>query len=826
MISKKSVSGSDIKSQPIAYKEITQYRIGTPQGVPYFRKKTLGLDKKGKYVNDLYGELIKTMPSLPNEFPKTVILNIGVGRGKTTAIYEFIEYLYKETDHVIIMASPFKALVEKDYTELTNGDPALRRKSIPMSDVVHYQEVRDVEEEFRNGKITIRSKEKSIKKLAQKRIHIISVNSLMGNPGDKHFYSSGAIKYYLQCIRDYIADDRKGRSAYMFFDELHESVHNFSNIYLFNLFKWDHLLTNLYISSATFTESSLEVVTYLTWLSRSFVTLLELPRSKYPKDKQSRLHLVFVNGYFQSNNYEGISAIEDIIQNESYELFHILSYSKSLIESMAKESFYKAYNPNICIAGQNNSFQPGRVNMGTNFKTGVNIPKGEPLFVILPPNYTSIDRNPHYGIFTDGEPAIIQALARARADSDVYVFIPLIDSLIDDNGHTKSFLSKHSIDNQILSGNIELPLPRHEELYKLITAYERLYGEVRKEIDEYVEEVNKAAWFPEANPIYPNQTDKRPPINVIRKYFDHFGTYIRPVVHPMSASEFILKEGQEFLIFSYLSIGKKIYPYVLWAALNDQFTNCTLKSIYKYYRPTAKLTINSKGNYVKDIIDFLDKETDLDINLLKKEKAFDAYLKIKELLEKKNIEKGGRKKELKISMDQTDLDFKTLISNATFWKCILGASIEHCSTSIKISLKDVEDYYMNQRILQSQSNKSNELMNAYSAIMRSTNDFINKNGSSNPIMRSKYSNNKSGYPKRKDLTRLLNAMKVVAKEDELFKMPAFSRFSNKNNESQAYRFFTKHILELGNKLGKKGVKGMCPVKHVKYNQETINRNMF
>ncbi len=53
----------------------------------------------------------------------------------------------------------------------------------------------------------------------------------------------------------------------------------------------------------------------------------------------------------------------------------------------------------------------------------------------------------------------------------------------------------------------------------------------------------------------------------------------RPKIQFPEESTFILEKGQEYLKYKSFKSGKFITPYVVWAALHDQYINCTLDKI-------------------------------------------------------------------------------------------------------------------------------------------------------------------------------------------------------------------------------------------------------
>ena len=64
----------------------------------------------------LSGEKLKAEAATSEKV--TVVIDLPVGKGKTTGSYDLIAEYAKDTNMVILVASPFRKLVEKDYNAL------------------------------------------------------------------------------------------------------------------------------------------------------------------------------------------------------------------------------------------------------------------------------------------------------------------------------------------------------------------------------------------------------------------------------------------------------------------------------------------------------------------------------------------------------------------------------------------------------------------------------------------------------------------------------------------------------------------------------------
>ena len=156
-----------------------------------------------------------------------------------------------------------------------------------------------------------------------------------------------------------------------------------------------------------------------------------------------------------------------------------MSYSKRNSEFL--ELKLKCNTPkNLCVRSDdpkkdNNPFDSLKCNIGTTFKTGIDIPDGDDLIIVLPSD------SKHLGIFSSGSIAVQQALARARKNSNVYVIIPELKETVKD-GKVNQLLSK-----------IKLEVPKRgldyndpdDDLEAICEYYVDRYSETIKQLPNY-----------------------------------------------------------------------------------------------------------------------------------------------------------------------------------------------------------------------------------------------------------------------------------------------------------------------------------------------------
>ncbi len=340
---------------PIEFKQIN------PEDFPDFNttEKIIISPNEDGYIKDSLKKHIELSDK------NTVVINAGVGQGKTTAIIDIVKQYYDTTDYIIFIASPFVSLVEQYYKDVLEQD-------ISEANVFRYETLGN--EELTN--------------FWRKRIHIVTANCLLGNPGEDAFINSSIKRYYLNRLVRYC--ERNNKKVVFIYDEIHDAVHNFKEKYIFNLWKWRNVILKNYIISATYNEASKVVIEYLAELTDNKIQIIESERTRFP-EKQSELFLHYNNEHFY--RYD-----DPLITNLIKELVFlgkdvdILSYSKSLAENIIENKtsgigheLYKKYDKiNNCtsefILNQRrdrevpqNRYNPAMCNVGTNFKTGVSI---------------------------------------------------------------------------------------------------------------------------------------------------------------------------------------------------------------------------------------------------------------------------------------------------------------------------------------------------------------------------------------------------------------------------------------------------------------------
>jgi hypothetical protein len=456
---------------------------------------------------------------------ETVVLNIPTGRGKTTICYELIKK-YASKNYMVVVCSPFTKLVEKDFAELSKFDGLKVRNYMQLDELPH--------EDLEGLPAFVDAGD----------IHIMTVNCLLKNPGEDRFEQSALKHNYLRLIQS--RSRRLNKKIVLFIDEIHESVHNFKNELLPAIFEWHGLIEKCFIASATFTEATIPIVKCIALLTEKRIHVLEADRTK--DHKQASLHLHILQDSYSSGYLIPLTELKDIIAKNKNRPIHILAGYKSIVNTLTNKKLpadISTYNEdiiksvrglkmNILTSDTDDVFDELKNNIGTNFKTGVNITNSSALYIILIPPIKSIENQ--YGIFSDGIPSISQALARVRNGGDIHVFMLSPECMIEE---TASHTAKERA--------TALNMPSVNR-YQFNDAYNKImeaYEGGKKKIQAGIEALRVV------NPEYKYST----------------------------LDEFIVNKGQSLITKNFESFGKSLAPYILWAASNNQFCNATLTSI-------------------------------------------------------------------------------------------------------------------------------------------------------------------------------------------------------------------------------------------------------
>ncbi|MGO4912548.1 DEAD/DEAH box helicase [Leeuwenhoekiella sp. W20_SRS_FM14] len=497
----------------------------------------------------------------------TVIVNAAVGQGKTTAIINVLKRLYEdEQDFLIFVASPFVSLVEQYFNEITD-------RGIAETDIFRYENIG------------------SGLPFLDKKVHIITVNGLLGNPGSDSLINSASKRKYLNKLSREC--QRVGRKVVIIMDEIHDAIHNFKEEYIFNLWKWQPVLHKNIILSATYNEASKVVIEYLAELTDDRIQIIESKRTRIPNNL-SDLHLHYNPAlYYKYNNLEITDVVRELIDRSKD--VDILCFSKKLADDIIDnrddgigEVLYTKYNViNRCTSNTylrnsdddllTNRFDNTKCNVGTNFKTGVSIKKRDHAFlIILPPKGSKNGFQTANGIFSNGINSIIQALARQRKrGGEIHIILPPPEKF---NYSTLPFDG--------------------DKKEKFIEFYDEVkdFIEVRKPVN-YIP-YSRHSFL--VNDFYENKLREnvRNQITLVNQQ-DRSN---RPRLEFPAFKSFMLENGENYLANNIKFLGKDLSSFVTYCAATNQFVNCNLTAY------TAKASLIFPEGSIQNTLEYLFEE--------------------------------------------------------------------------------------------------------------------------------------------------------------------------------------------------------------------------
>ncbi len=588
------------------YKQIPVH----PTRIPIEFKRLSPKDFSPDYivVNNTIGELEpdesgyignSLMEKISLEEKNTVIINTGVGTGKSTACINIAKSYLEQYDnngkpkYVVVFVAPFISLINQYHKKLVEA-------GIEPRIIFNY----------------LRLNTGNIKIAANAKVHLITINTLIGNYGDDSFFQSRDRRSYVDEIITQC--EKKGKKVVFIFDEIHDSIQNFQQRFIFNLWKWKYVVHKSFVLSATFTESSKVVIKYLADLTDDKIQLLESKRVKQ-KEGLSNLHLCFLNNFSYSAEDEEIASFIETELDKGKKV-HILTFSEKLANEIATPKKQKGAATkhsllgklllnntpgiNLCTSKTKASFNENKCNVGTTFKTGISMEGGNiSLFIIAPPKSSYPDK--YFGIFSDGTTPIIQAVARLRNgdNNDIFIITPSPSLLI------KNPTNYSGVDNYLTRVS-RIPSLRNVKIQNRREDYystEEQFGILNKYMSATLTIARKGIENHNHQTVFIKNRSKT-----------------KPRLDFPTLDEFIITDGDRFLASEYSIYGANPAAYIVWASYNNQFVNCTLKSIYEEEPLTLK-----EGEIVNKLIEIFKEKYEHPRNIddVSEKELFDSFYK-------------------------------------------------------------------------------------------------------------------------------------------------------------------------------------------------------
>jgi nitrogen regulatory protein PII len=536
----KQINPDDFDSQ---YYEVNPKHIITPNEAGYISNQIIDL------IKESYDE------------KNTVVINAGVGQGKSYSVIEMIKGYASIDEYVIILAVPYNSLIKQyveDITKETSTENISESKVFSMLDIesLNFAESSENNELMNYGYVNDSEIIRQFK-VSNYKVHIMSINSLLSNSGENILFQAGKKTKYFNQLNTYCFENKK--KVIVFFDEIHDGIHNFKEEYLYSFWKYQGLVHKIFVVSATFNEASKEVIKYLSEFTDHKIQLIESERKIF-LEKQSRLHLVMHSGGAYSNNPNLSKILKYLVDTQAD--FDVVVYSKQQIKKIFQQdsevlkilSEHKK-TINFCYADvfdgvkANKNYDSSHCNIGTNFTTGVNISQENHTLIIFIPIRLDLEFINNRGVFSSCPNSIIQALARQRKVGDIYIIMPPplginADSLPYDETINESIVNIFKNYKEFSSDEVE-----YTDINKQSILLEKTYKKLKTLL-------NKA----EAN------------ITSIERQG------MNRLIYP-TKEIFVMEKGEKHLTDNFF--GGDLSTYVFWASITNQFQNCRLTSIIR-----------------------------------------------------------------------------------------------------------------------------------------------------------------------------------------------------------------------------------------------------
>lgn len=496
----------------------------------------------------------------------TTVINAGVGQGKTTAIMEVVKEFADSKDYIVVIAVPFKSLIEQYQEDCVKNDIS-KHRIFNQLEIAKYFDKKEEKPEWGS----LYNEEEVINKFNIRNfdVHILTVNALLGNSVESLFQAREKTEYFNRLLGYCEKTDKK---LVLVFDEIHASIHNFKEEFIYKLWNYHGLVHKNYIVSATYNEASKEVIKYLSEFTENTIKIIESKRLPV-KERQSEL---FLNFYID-RNIEKDEALFELIKEllDSNKKFDILVYSKKLVQNLTSSKnrigqlfisreadINKSINDPFSDDDESIGYDKEKINIGTKFSTGISIKHQEHTLIVIFPKDLNIEFINNKGIFTMGSNSVIQALARQREKGEIHLFLPSPININEDTlpvSYTE--IQKKTILNVFKEGKkYGDKLVGYSDINKQSSVLDSAYNKLYKEIEPAIGKIELANRHSKLNRLY----------------------------YP-TKEIFNLDKGEKHLVRDFF--GGDLPAYILWASLTNQFLNCKLKDIcfiQKIYLDTSK----------------------------------------------------------------------------------------------------------------------------------------------------------------------------------------------------------------------------------------------
>ncbi|UGS23136.1 DEAD/DEAH box helicase [Flavobacterium channae] len=530
-----SIIDFDLVNVPVEYKKINIEDFDSN----YYNstKEFISPNPETGYISE------ELMPILIRDLDvkNTTVINAGTGQGKSKCIIDIVsEYANKE-DYIVVFALPYNNLIEQYFEEC--------KTIIEENKIFSLFHIDKPVNENMIGAVNDELDIVNSSNIDKFKIHILTVYALLENPGEDALFQSNKRKKYFRNLIKYCENHNK--KVVLIFDELHDSIHTFKEEYIFNLWKFKKVVHKNYVISATFNEASKEIIKYLSEFTDNTIHIIESKRIVI-EEKQGNLHLILHQD--NSNIIDNLS-LKRLFNRLIHEnkKFDVIVYSRSQLKKMQKKPYFGIINRSELNFCYNDIFSPNyirkynksKINIGTNFSTGINITKeNHTLIIILPPS-TNIKYFNNKGVFTSGYVSILQAIARLRTKGDIYIVMsePL----------------------GIQENSLPFGIAEKNKITELFEKYQTLGTIEYSDINLQKQILNDA------------YTEYTYNIRKAKKYKTEVNRFGLNTLNYLEKEQFILKKGERYLNSDYFN--GDLATYMFYISVTNQLSNCKLKSI-------------------------------------------------------------------------------------------------------------------------------------------------------------------------------------------------------------------------------------------------------
>ncbi|WP_449400501.1 DEAD/DEAH box helicase family protein [Chryseobacterium wanjuense] len=207
-----TLPNSYFEDYPIEFKQINPSDFNEHYNVD--EKIQISPNDEG-YISDSLMPILEAGYEVQN----TIVINAGVGQGKSKSVIDLAVKYANDDNYLVIVAVPFNNLIHQyieDFSNHTDKDKVFNIQELPLIKFSREENNSDFNANDYN-------------------IHIMTVNALLGNGGEwQGLQAKKRIKYFEKLV----SACRDGKQLVIIFDEIHDSIYNFKEENIFNLWKF------------------------------------------------------------------------------------------------------------------------------------------------------------------------------------------------------------------------------------------------------------------------------------------------------------------------------------------------------------------------------------------------------------------------------------------------------------------------------------------------------------------------------------------------------------------------------------------------------------